>query len=214
MTYVGARDNAINRFYDLTYQFSVYKCFWPGCVPPTTPPPTTPPIIATVCNWSDSNCWSEGQVPISGVNVVIPSDREVIIDQDIYVKNLYVEGTLTVSNATDISITAENILINTGWGHSGLERSSITVENGNFFAGSEGQPWSCQNKLTINLRGNWSEVDEFGAPFGTVPLGGKSIGIMGGFKLFGCPQATPWALLEHTIFPGDNEITLDRDISS
>ena len=105
-------------------------------------------------------------------------------------------------------------MINTGWGHSGLERSSITVENGNFFAGSEGQPWSCQNKLTINLRGNWSEVDEFGAPFGTVPLGGKSIGIMGGFKVFGCPQATPWALLEHTIFPGDNEIILDRDISS
>ena len=106
MTYVGARNNAINRFYDLTYQFSVYKCFWPGCVPPTTPPPTTPPIIATVCNWSDSNCWPDGQVPISGINVVIPSDREVIIDQDIYVKNLYVEGTLTVSNATDISITA------------------------------------------------------------------------------------------------------------
>ena len=48
LTYALTRDVSPNKYYDVGYSFTVYKCFWPGCTPPTTPPPTTPPAIDAV----------------------------------------------------------------------------------------------------------------------------------------------------------------------
>ena len=213
LTYIVARDTSPNKFYDVKVDFTVYKCFWPGCTPPTTAPPTTPPVIATLCNWSDPSCWATGVVPAAGSNVTIDIDKEVTIDVDINVDHLYVEGTVLVGNATDITISARNILINTGAGLVPGARASVLIENGNFFAGSETEPWSCSNTLTINMYGDqWQP--EYGAPFGTVPLGGKTIGVMGGLKLFGCPQSVRYALLDNRIQPGDTTMTLDTDVST
>jgi len=52
---------------------------------------------------------------------------------------------------------------------------------------------------------------EFGAPHGTVPIGGKTIGVMGGLKLYGCPQTIPFAILQTTITDGEISMTLDQD---
>lgn len=62
LTYSFARDVSPNKYYDVSYNFKVFKCFWPDCTPPTTPPPTTPPMIKTFCDWSDPSCWSNGTV--------------------------------------------------------------------------------------------------------------------------------------------------------
>ena len=196
----------------MLYEFEVYKCFYEGCQPPTTPPPTTPPVIKTFCKWSEVDCWENGQLPADGANVTIDIDKEVTIDMDITVDTLSVEGTVVVSDATDITITARVILINTGKGLSPQRaRSSIQFQNGNFFAGDSDAPWSCDNTLTINLTGDRFSP-EFGAPWGSVPIGAKSIGVFGGLKLYGCPKRTRWSLLQNTITKGDDKILLDRDL--
>ena len=45
-----------------------------------------------------------------------------------------------------------------------------------------------------------------------MPLGGKSIAVMGGLKLFGCPQEIPFALLQEEASMGMGSLTLDRDV--
>ena len=145
--------------------------------------------------------------------MTIDIDKEVIIDVDIDVDILFVEGTVRVSNASDISITARVILINTGAGLVDATRASIQFQNGNFFAGSENEPWSCTNTLTIKFTGGRFQP-EYGAPYGTVPIGAKTIGVMGGLKLYGCPRDVKFGLLQQTIVDGDNVMTLDRNVTS
>ena len=171
-------------------------------------------VIVTFCNWSDPSCWKDGSVPTSGSNVTIENDREVTIDLDIVVDILYVEGTLIVGNQSDVTITVRDILINTGAGLvDSSTRAAIMIENGNFFAGSEQNPWSCENKLTINFTGDRFQP-EFGAPYGTVPIGAKTIGVMGGLRLFGCPVQVRYGILENTISIGDTTMELNVDVSS
>ena len=213
LTYGLSRDVSPNRYYDIHYNFKVYKCFWPGCTPPTTPPPTTPPVITNKCDWSNPACWANNTIPADGENVTIPIDKEVTIDIDIVVDILFVEGTVQVADTQDITITARNILINTGAGFAPEEwtHRSVMMQNGNFFAGSKTQPWSCSNTLTINLLGNRFQP-EFGAPAGAVPIGAKTIGVMGGLKLYGCPRGINWALLQRDINQGDTMMKLNKNV--
>lgn len=214
-TIMFAKEDAIHSFYDVDYNFQVFKCFWPGCTPPTTPPPTTPPTNLNVCMWTDPTCWENNQVPLPGANVTIPIDKDVTLEMSVTIDILFIEGTLRIGNDTDITITVRDILINTGaGGHEDLwDRASINVENGNLYAGSEGNPWSCSNTLTINMVGDRFQ-EEFGAPAGTVPLGAKTIGVMGGLSLFGCPQPISWSLLSNTVQPGATSLTLEVDVST
>ncbi|CBY36829.1 unnamed protein product, partial [Oikopleura dioica] len=177
-----------------------------GCVPPTEPPPTTPPIISDYCSWSDPACWDDGVVPADGAIVTIANDKDVTVDVDITVDVLYIEGTLRVSNESDITINARVILVNTGMGSSQATRNLIAVENGNFFVGSEDSP-ICDTSVTINLTGNEFGA-EYGAPAGAVPIGSKAIGNLGGLKLFGCPRALRSSSLAADIIAGDNQLTL------
>ena len=141
---------------------------------------------------------------------MVISVKEVTIDQDIDVDRLYVEGTVRVcSNCGDIKIRARAILINTGMGTVVGNRNSIQFQNGNFYAGDEDSPWSCNSTLTFEMTGDRFSP-EFGAPFGSVPIGAKSIGVMGGLKLYGCPQPTPWALLDRNVNIGDYTIKLGK----
>ena len=62
--------------------------------------------------------------------------------------------------------------------HSGMgtvvsSRNSIQYQNGNFYAGDENAPFSCNSTLTFELTGDRFSP-EFGAPFGTVPIGAKT----------------------------------------
>ena len=124
------------------------------------------------------------------------------------------EGTLIIGNQSDITITARDILINTGAGLADASsRATIMIENGNFFAGSEQEPWSCVNTLTIHFTGDRFQP-EFGAPFGTVPIGGKTVGVMGGLRLFGCPVEVRYGILKNTIRIGDTTMEMNLDVSS
>jgi len=56
--------------------------------------------------------------------------------------------------------------------------------------------------------------EEFGAPAGTVPIGAKTIGVMGGLQLFGCPQPVAATLLANMVQSGATSITVEDDVSN
>ncbi|CAG5091675.1 Oidioi.mRNA.OKI2018_I69.PAR.g13192.t1.cds [Oikopleura dioica] len=209
-----AKSDAINSYYDVNYNFEVFKCFWPDCTPPTTPPPTTPPTDLIECDWEDVACWEDGVVPISGSNVTIPVDKHVTLNTNLDVDILFLEGTLTISDAQDITINVRDILINTGaGGHEQLWTRSVYFQNGNLYAGTPDAPFNCDSTLSINFKGDRFQ-EEFGAPAGTVPIGAKTIGAMGGLSLVGCPQNTPYSFLQNSVSAGATSITLTDDVSA
>ncbi|CBY18098.1 unnamed protein product [Oikopleura dioica] len=209
-----AKTDAINSYYDVNYNFEVFKCFWPDCTPPTTPPPTTPPTDLVECEWEDVACWEDGVIPISGANVTIPVDKHVTLNGNLDVDILFLEGTLTISDAQDVTINVRDILINTGaGGHEHLWSRSVYFQNGNLFAGTPDAPFNCDRTLTINFKGDRFQ-EEFGAPAGTVPIGAKTIGAMGGLSLVGCPQNTPFSFLQTSVSAGATSITLTDDVSA
>ena len=78
---------------------------------PTPPPPKTP----TIERWSSPGTWPGGKIPASGDTVVIPSGRSVLLDADISVVLLDIEGTLTVADQPGgIKIDARYVVVRSG----------------------------------------------------------------------------------------------------
>ena len=93
--------------------------------------------IAGLKKWSAASSW-ESTKPGSGDDVLIPSNSVIVIDQDINVKSIVVEGKLIVDLSKDISISAEYI----------LTRNADAY----FEWGTENTPYT--NKGVITLKGS------------------------------------------------------------
>lgn len=61
--------------------------------------------------WNDPANWSEGHVPLSSENVLIPTDNDVVIyNVSPSINNITIEGSVKVLNAKDLSIAGDFII--------------------------------------------------------------------------------------------------------
>ncbi len=66
-------------------------------------------------NWSDASIWPDSQLPDAADDVEIPSGATVVIDKDAECNNLTINGTLTTSTSTPVTLTVHgNLIINSG----------------------------------------------------------------------------------------------------
>ncbi len=68
--------------------------------------------ISGLKKWSSGATWSSGSQPGTGDDVLIPANSVVILDQDINIKSLTVEGMLVVDITQNINISLEYIVVN------------------------------------------------------------------------------------------------------
>jgi hypothetical protein len=151
-----------------------------------------PPLPADVFpddaqRWSDPAAWG-GTVPPAGVSVCIEAGRTVILDQDIDVGSLDVEGTLLVASR-DTELRA-------GW---------IAVRGaGRLVAGTTDAPFT--HRLSITLC-----ADDRAAPH--AQLGTKFLAALDGgtIDLHGARRAS-WVALGASAAPGYNTIRLAQPV--
>ena len=225
--------------------FEMKKCWYPNCIVPDAGNPTPPALSDIVtCNWSDTACWPDGVVPgldsANPANVTILTDRYVKIDvADLYLDNLFVEGTLELDQSVGsaFTINANSILVNTGYG--GVDtfattqtlqaaaaadgtRSSnrLTNENslpqwqfGRLLIGTESTPIACDKTVTIKMTGDDAEARAgWGAMDGSVAVGNKTIAAFGRLSLVGCGSATNYITLSNNAAAGSNFIDVEGTV--
>jgi cell surface hyaluronidase len=140
--------------------------------------------LAVPGGWSDPATWG-GAVPGGGDAVTIPAGKTVVLDGDVKVKNLTVEGTLTCAK-TRINLEADWIVVH--------------GDKGRFKCGSKRRPF--EGGLTVTLSGAPSE-DAHG-------MGARVLGAMSGgvIKLHGRSR-TSWVKLGATAQVGADTIEVD-----
>ncbi|MCP3938600.1 MAG: hypothetical protein GY708_24900 [Actinomycetia bacterium] len=153
------------------------------------------PVGATVCHpqflgnptcppagrWTDPATWG-GAVPLPGNDVTIRAGMIVVLDDDVVVQELQIDGELHCTNE-DASISAESILV-----------------AGRFKCGSASSPFV--HDLEITLVG----VQDAGSEFG---MGNKLLGVLAGgsLELHGEPRVS-WTQLDATAAQGSSALTV------
>lgn len=132
--------------------------------------------------WSNPATWG-GSVPAAGERVTIPAGKRVLIDTDINVSGLLIEGDLICANR-DLNVTANWIMV-----------------HGLLQCGTESSPF--QNRLDITLTGN-NPAESI------MSMGTKMIGAMNGgiISLHG-EDRTSWLMLDETANQGDKNLQLE-----
>jgi cell migration-inducing and hyaluronan-binding protein len=137
--------------------------------------------------WSSPASWPGKKLPKDGADVVIPSGKTIILDTDIKVRNLQVDGTLICANE-DLSVTANAIVV-----------------HGHLQCGTAKTPYT--KRLTITLTGSDPNADVMG-------MGTKVIGAMGSGKIELHGRAkTSWVKLAATAKAGATTIQVDRPVN-
>jgi len=137
--------------------------------------------------WSEATGWEDGVPPI-GAKVRIPAGRTVVLDQDVDLASLEIEGTLLIA-ARDTQLRAGWVLVHRG---------------GRLAAGTAEQPF--REHLTITLCG--------GEDAGPHPdLGVKFLAALDGgtIDLHG-QQRTSWVNLASTLAPGHCKLRLAQPV--
>ena len=133
-------------------------------------------------SWSNPATWG-GSVPGTGERVTIDADKSVLLDANIDVEGLVINGSLICANR-DINIRARWIMVH-GLLQCGTAQSPFT------------------NRLNIELYGN--DPNENIMDMGTKVLGAMQGGII---SLHG-EERTSWLMLEGTIEAGANTLTVE-----
>jgi hypothetical protein len=154
--------------------------------PGAAPAPAQPFPDGALC-WSDLSCW-DGAVPARGARVHIEAGRTIVLDQDIDVASLEIEGTLLIAGR-DTQLRAGWILVHNG---------------GRLAAGSPEQPF--REKLTITLCAGTSVTPhpDLGTKFLTA-LDGGTIDLQG-------EQRSSWVQLGSTVAPGHCNVRLAEPV--
>jgi len=138
---------------------------------------------------------------MTDTNVVVPAGATVVVDANVRVRTLTVEGTLTWDTAKD-----------------GLELRSgfVLVQNGGIFnLGSEAAPM--RNKATIYITANGADHPQLGERFlGAFknPLTATQFPSGPTVEIHGVSLARTWALLAATVEAGATQLTLSHDANS
>lgn len=145
-------------------------------------PPTTAARNVAAKPWSDPATWG-GTVPADGASVTIPAGKAVLLDRDVSLANLTVNGTLVFARR-DVLLEADWVLV-----HGAMQ------------VGTESAPF--QQRATIRLRDRTPGED-------VLLMGDKVIGVLGGtLDLHGAPRLG-WTRLGATAARGADRITLER----
>ena len=138
--------------------------------------------------WSDPHTWPEGP-PAPGSTVRIERGRTILLDQDIDVAGLHIEGTLRVARR-DTRIAA-------GW--------ILVQADGRFEAGTAGQPFDRALRITL------CSAEQGSAPH--PQLGRKFLAAIDGgtIELHG-EQRSSWVPLGTTVAPGHCTLRLAQPV--
>ena len=136
-------------------------------------------------NWSNPASWDSKTVPRANADVVVQEDQNLILDQDIEVDNLTINGQVTCADK-DINIKARSIMV-----HGGILK-----------CGGASHPHT--KKLEITLAGGSSSDNVMG-------MGTNVLGVMGGgtLLLHGEERSHSWLMLGQTADADDKVITLN-----
>lgn len=137
-------------------------------------------------SWSNPISWPNGRVPAANEDVIIPADKQILLDiSPPNMGNIVIEGSL-VFDRKDLELTAKSILI-----------------KGLLQIGSDLFPF--QNNATITLNGPKTENPLYGGRFLSTIEGGS-------LQLFGASASKlSWGQLEGTVQPGATKIVLDQN---
>jgi len=133
--------------------------------------------------WSNPATWG-GAVPAAGAEVTIPAGKSVLLDTDIDVSGLSINGELICADR-DLNVSAKWIMV-----------------HGLLQCGTASKPYI--HRLDIELVGNDPSESIMG-------MGTKVIGAMNGgiISLHG-EERTSWLMLDNTINAGSNQITVEE----
>lgn len=170
----------------------------PDCPPPHFESVQTgiqyqgPDDIPNLPRWSDPATWQNGQVPTSGSTVVILEESAVLLDSDVDMTSITVEGQLVVDpEINGILIQTEYILIQ---------------GSGSLFEwGTQEIPF--EGKGTINLKGEIPYV--IPGTMGTIPNSKSIMAMMGGTLRIHGRTKTSWTQLAKHASSGETMITID-----
>ncbi len=137
--------------------------------------------------WSDPATWG-GSIPIVGQDVVIPSDRHVLLDIDTpALGSLSIDGELHFARR-DLSLTADWIMV-----------------HGTLAVGSTSNPFQQQAIITLTAD------DPMQSAMG---MGTRGIMVMGGgvLSLHGAPPAVAWTKIGEYLDAGETDMTLSEQV--
>jgi hypothetical protein len=138
--------------------------------------------VAAPTNWSDPNTWPNRKVPVAGDKVIISRDKDVILDvSPPALGGLSIDGKLTFSNAADLELTTEWIML-----------------HGELAIGSEASPHT--RKATITFTDNVKGEDVMAG------MGDRGIMISGGTLNLHGDRTHTWTKLSKTAEAGSTSI--------
>lgn len=141
--------------------------------------------------WSDPDSWDGAGVPEEGQDVEIPSGWNMLLDieETPRLGTININGRLSfIQNDMDIHLQAENIF----------------VRAGEFFIGSEEEPF--QNKATITLLGG--QKTDTVTLSGTVDGGNKVIAVTNSLQFYGIQRVNTKRLLA-PVYKGQTSIIVE-----
>lgn len=141
--------------------------------------------------WSNSSSWKNGIKPTTNDEILIPKNSVLVLDQNINVKSIKVNGKLIVDISKDISITTELIMV---------------MGNGAYFEwGTTSEKYAKNGE--INLIG-----DDINAKIPGTNVESKAIAVMNGGRLeMHAVLKSRWTYLNETAKAGDTKITLSEN---
>jgi len=202
-----------------------HKCFYKDCQTPEPDDIELPPPMVD-CNFMD--CL--GGMPPAFAHLRVKTNQRMIIDETVLKRtngrmqfsSIFIDGTLVIpassfTRVKHLTIEADSVIVNSGaGGHRELlsrrRRETVNVSNGGLIIGTEDDPIPCDVTITIKLTGD-KFSKSYGAFPGSIPIGAKALGGMGGVQMFGCQIYRTWTTLKTTVSSG-NTITVNDDVSA
>ena len=139
------------------------------------------PLVPAMA-WSDPAAWPDGKVPAEGDAVVIARGANIVLDvSPPALRSLTIDGSLTFSDTTDLSLETE-------W---------IYLRQGELHIGSEDAPFT--HKATITLTDNVPGED-------VNTMGDRGVMLMGGTLQMHGTQSNSWTKLTATAEAGNTII--------
>jgi cell migration-inducing and hyaluronan-binding protein len=133
-------------------------------------------------NWSDPNSWPNRKVPVAGDKVIIARDRNVVLDvSPPALGGLSIDGTLSFSNAADLELTTEWIML-----------------HGELAIGSEASPHTRNATITFTDTVPGEDV--------MAGMGDRGIMISGGTLNLHGDRTNTWTKLSETAEAGASSI--------
>ena len=136
-----------------------------------------------IARWSDRAAWG-GTLPQTGDDVVIPAGQTYVLDTNVHVQTITVNGKL-VCDDTDLTVKARWIMV-----------------HGVFECGTDSNPY--QNRMVMTLTGSNRNESVMG-------MGSKFLAAMnGGLISIHGEQRHSWLMLSSTANPGDTSIQVEN----